>query len=462
MSQIHEHNLQGQGGAGGNEEGQENVAAAPALGDDAAPPLRDGEGENEPGEEVSLDLQPLPYDSLSDPEKEAFDRFYNLSMLELSAPSFPFLKSLLSEYPKITMVKKAPTTYPQISFLLQAATLRFSLQTGTTDDSSVTDLLKVMIEKNPSSLIWATGEEPPYLMSIDTIAMISPLTLLWLANTLPGVFNKAYEFRQTVNDGTDIGSVPSPASVCFTFLQQHYFGIPPTVSASQVKDFFDKYPQGLAHSISRDDAGGQLTAFEAFLLNTVQFEFRDEDLEVLKFMAHKRPDLLCTGETPVLFNALRLVNLAVAMDGSLKDRACSLIKILVRACPASIVVERTTLNGSQTPFGAILTFEYISDELKPFFDLTKECLDHQAALDADLLLVQTVVDKVKVIAKIHNLHSQQGRTGKIFGKNESNESVYQEWATNKLIQKWQEARKDKNVFEPLSSESLSGEKRLRV
>ena len=153
MSQmIREENLQAQGGAGGNEEGQENIAAAPAEEEDAPGAPLGGEGENnQPGEVPSLDLQPLPYDSLSDPEKEAFDRLA-LDMLELSPPSLPFLKSLVTEYPKITMVKKA--THPQTSFLLLAVTCSFHfdpLEAGTTDDSSVTDLLKAMIEINPSS-----------------------------------------------------------------------------------------------------------------------------------------------------------------------------------------------------------------------------------------------------------------------------------------------------------------------
>ena len=471
MSEISRNNPQ----RGGGNEGQERISSAAAAEDDApSRPLIAGE-ENEQSP-VSLDLQPLPYNDLSDPEKEAYDRFVSTvphlfrdNELEPSVQqqgeqsSLPFLKNLVTEHPKITRVKKTHTDEDEPSFLLLAVTLALGAQAGTAADISLTDLFKVLIENNPSACFWAPG--PSYPICIKSIGMRAPLILLWLANTLPSVLRRTYQIHQE-NGSTDVGFAAS-----FLILE-HYFQQRGVVSAAQVQEYFDKYPQGLGEYYRRDN---QQISIIIYIVGRISvLEFRDEHLNVLKFVASKRPDLLCTpdGEFPLLFNAMVLVNKFVERGELLKDRACSLIKILVRECPASVVTEGNIINISnppaKTPFDVIQhpnfpPLAHIRDDLKSFFDLTKECLDRQAALEADLSLVQTVLDKVKGIAKIHH-HSfpADGRTGEVFG---GKKSAYQEWAFE-FIQKSGQAHKD--VFAPLSATAeasenlLSGNKRRRV
>ena len=469
MSEISRNNAQG----GGGNEVQERISEAEAA-EDTRPsrPLIAG-GENEPAP-VSLDLQPLPYNSLSDQEKEAFDRFVGAvpdllrgNELEPSVQqqgreqsSLPFLKNLVTEHPKITRVKKTPIVGDVPSFLLQAATFILVVQAGTADESS-TDLFKVLIENNPSACFWAPG--PSYPICIKSIVMLAPSILIWLVDTLPCVLERTYELHQTVNGGSDLG-----LSASYQILE-HYFK--QSVSKTQVETYFNKYTQGIAESICYDNQ--QVPLILSIVWKTIQFQFRDEHLMVLKFLASKRPDLLCTGEVSVVLSALCLLSMAVERGDLIKDQACLFIKTLVCACPASVTTKGKILivdeaEAPRSPFDAIHQpnfpmEEHIRDDLKPFFDLGKKCLDRQAALEVDLSVVQTVLDKVQVIAKIHHSSIQaDGRIRKVFG---GKKSAYQEWASE-FIQKSRQAHED--VFVPLScteesSENLlSGSKRRRV
>ena len=469
MSDISRNNAQGDGG---NEAQEDHVPPLPAA---AAAGGRESEASP-----VSLNMQPLPYSDLSDSEKEAFDRFV-LIMLELPRgneeaqqessssvlqSSLPLLKSLVTEHPKITRVKSIPTNEDDPSFLLEAVTDILG-QPGTTVEL-LTDLLKVLIESNPSACFWEPGSS--HTICIKRIVLQAPLILIWLANTFPCVLGRTYQIHQE-NGSADIGFAASFQILNLYFIQEERTGVP-KVKASQVQEYFDKYPQGLGEYYRRDNE--QISIIIYIVARIALLESRDEHLNVLKFVASKRPDLLCTtdGEFPVLFNAMNMVNKVVDYGRLMKEQASLLIKILVRACPASIVTEGNTINISNppamTPFDVIqhsnfLPLAHIRDDLKPFFDLAKQCLDRQAALEVDLSVVQTVLDKVQVIAKIHHSSIQaDGRIRKVFG---GEKSAYQEWAFE-FIQKSRQAHKD--VFVPLScteessENSFSGKKRRRV
>ena len=378
-SEIGENNPQG---CGGNE-GQERISSAEAAEDAPSRPL-------EPSP-VSLDLQPLPYNDLSDQEKEAFHRFIwtvpqlfrrnvearplGLQEEQQQPPSLSFLKSLVKEYPKITRVKKATS---KLSFLLEGVAFLYRGQTGTTAES-LTDLLKVLIQSNPSACFWEPGPSHS-IICIECIVTQAPLILLWLAKKLPCVLVKTYAMLQENGNADRKG-----LSASFAILE-HYFQ--QKVSTEQALEYFENYPQGLADSFIY--IGQDIPVILFIVWKTVYFGFRDEHLKVLKFVASKRPDLLCTGQLSVVLTALCYANKVVGGNDTMKDKSYSLIKILVRACPASILTEGRIYCASlfnaetiqaQTPFDVIqqsnsvlaVLANNISDDLKPFFALTKEC-----------------------------------------------------------------------------------------
>ena len=389
--------------------------------------------------EVSLDTPPLSFDhDLNEVEQQAFDscksemRSCSFTIVEVEAQrlraAVSLVRELVTRHPKIAKVRKGSTL---TGFLLFHAT--YMLRHKANPDLEVIELVKFLIEKNPSALFW----RGPYYYDCLRRILDTPLIHLWLAENLPSVLERACQIYQDGRGGDAVLGLSPPEEIL-----NKYF-LYKTVSASQLLKYFDKFPQSLDEHIYNESESTMVPILYFIDRTGIYFggsddERGDEHFQVLKCMASKRPELLCTGEVSVVLTAMHWANEGVGYHGS-QDKACSLIKILVRACPVSILTEGTRYQESadilpMTPFDFLpsIRSRTFRDELNVFFD---RCLKQEALLEADLSLVREVLNKVKVIEQIHrdSFHANK-------------ECAYQEWAS-KFFRKYEGARKE--IFQDL-------------
>ena len=338
------------------------------------------------------------------------------------------VRELVTRHPKIAKVRKGSTL---TGFLLFHAT--YMLRHKANPDLEVIELVKFLIEKNPSALFW----RGPYYYDCLRRILDTPLIHLWLAENLPSVLERACQIYQDGRGGDAVLGLSPPKEIL-----NKYF-LYKTVSASQLQKYFDKFPQSLDEHIYNESESTMVPILYFIDRTGIYFggsddERWDEHFQVLKCMASKRPELLCTGEVSVVLTAMHWANEGVGYHGS-QDKACSLIKILVRACPVSILTEGryhyrvlNRLRPPMTPFDLLQSSDShilpaIREDLKPFFARTKQCLDRKAALEADLSFFRKVFDTVQS-------HSIQGD--------------YQAWILASITN-LEEELKYVNVFKPL-------------
>ena len=437
--------------------------------------------------EVSLDTPPLSYkNDLNEVEQQAFDSCEEAmdsccclkSALAVSRLQvvLSYVRGLVLQYPKIAKVRKTQVLTFGSRLVLRTSLLSYAtdiLNSYLNPDQSMTmELCHFLIENCPSALFWKTSYENRPILCVQNI--IRTRGILWLAEHLPSVLERAYEIYDEIyqegRGGFDIdGLSPSLVSLGRYTAELPGSCLIPIIgygkhrmSASQLLQYFDKYPQGLGENIyhSELELGRELkwtlTPLLYFIRMNLRWsrgieDFRDEHFQILKFMASKRPELLCSGEFSVVLTAMHWMNIRAARNGT-HDQPLSFIKILVRACPVSIMTEGRSHADDEdanrpptTPFDSLQSnsriANHIRDDLMPFFDRTKECLDRKAVLEADLSLVREVLDKVKVIDQIHSLDE---RTKAVFG---GENSAYQEWATTVFFRRYDDPLN--NVFHPI-------------
>ena len=378
--------------------------------------------------EVRFDPRLLSFDhDLNEVEQRAFDRCYQAMLWATPTKRryvSSFVRGLVLQYPKIAKVRKD-------SYHLLGDVIGMLRGNGSPE---VIDLIKVLLEKNPNAaLFWHSDKSDVWCLMV---MIETPLIHLWLAENLPSVLECSCQIYQEDRGGIDVyGLSPSKA-----ILDQYCCD--KTVSASQLLQYFDNFPQSLDQNIYEADESTMVPILyfvrHIYLWGSDDERWDDEHFEVLKCMASKRPELLCTGEVSVVLTAMHWTNDREERHGS-QDKACSLIKILVRACPVSILTEGryhyrvlNRLRPPMTPFDLLQSSDShilpaIREDLKPFFARTKQCLDRKAALEADLSFFRKVFDTVQS-------HSIQGD--------------YQAWILASITN-LEEELKYVNVFKPL-------------